>query len=304
MANNPAPGWYPDPSGRAGQFRWWDGAAWSAAVAPTPDGPPPPGAQTAGGQTVGGQAGAGSPASDPVADDTDRTPVGVWIGAAAAMLVLVLVIVFAVRTIGGEGPIGGGEPIGGPTQSEVCPTTDPLEQTPRPHPADGRVHGGALSFPRLDSPWGAVTSETRVPFGYDAYRQAVLTQANYQPGSNWEASITVAELNAGDGFFAPKDASEIVVKCIVGAFYGQNRVGRDDTVSERRDLDGHEGYYVESELSFDIRNLNTDGELLMVWIIQSSDFSASLYYASIPNNRRADLEPAARQSMDRLRVDG
>jgi hypothetical protein len=27
------PGWYPDP-GRAGWFRWWTGAAWSADVAP------------------------------------------------------------------------------------------------------------------------------------------------------------------------------------------------------------------------------------------------------------------------------
>jgi hypothetical protein len=26
---DPRPGWYPDPSGRAGMFRWWDGSSWT-----------------------------------------------------------------------------------------------------------------------------------------------------------------------------------------------------------------------------------------------------------------------------------
>lgn len=30
------PGWYPDPSGAAGQQRWWDGARWTQQVRPQP----------------------------------------------------------------------------------------------------------------------------------------------------------------------------------------------------------------------------------------------------------------------------
>ena len=35
------PGWYPDPGGGEGLFRYWDGKAWSAATSPNPSAPPP-----------------------------------------------------------------------------------------------------------------------------------------------------------------------------------------------------------------------------------------------------------------------
>ena len=274
-------------------FRYWDGKAWSASVSPTPDAPPPPGAP------------APVPNADPQASLGNDPAAGggttwrLWIGAGAAVLILVLVVSFAFRTIGGEHR---NRPGPGPSDS-LCPTSNGTPETPRAHPRDGRVHGGALSYPRLDRPWGPVRSDRRVPFGKDAYEQTVVTQATYAPGQSWQASIMVAELSAGDGFMIPKDASEVVVTCIVGAFYGENRIERNDTVSEAKSLDGHDGWYVESELSFDIKNLNTDGELLMVWIVQTSELTSSLYYASIPNDVRAEREPDARRTMEQLRVE-
>ncbi|MEN8674133.1 DUF2510 domain-containing protein [Nocardioides sp.] len=38
-----AAGWYPDPSGQPGAFRYWDGDVWSETLADTPYGPPPGG---------------------------------------------------------------------------------------------------------------------------------------------------------------------------------------------------------------------------------------------------------------------
>jgi hypothetical protein len=35
------PGWYPDPSGLAGSYRYWDGQGWSDQTSSTPDAPPP-----------------------------------------------------------------------------------------------------------------------------------------------------------------------------------------------------------------------------------------------------------------------
>ena len=62
-------GWYPDPGGQAGMFRYWDGNAWSSAISPIPlPGPPPDAAQPPSRQpydgsqplTVGWQAQSGS----------------------------------------------------------------------------------------------------------------------------------------------------------------------------------------------------------------------------------------------------
>ena len=53
-------GWYPDPSGQPGQFRYWDGSGWSAETAVHPSGPPPgagPGAHEAPTQYPGGSGG-------------------------------------------------------------------------------------------------------------------------------------------------------------------------------------------------------------------------------------------------------
>jgi hypothetical protein len=35
------PGWYPDPSGPAGQQRWWDGTRWTEHLQPAPGAAPP-----------------------------------------------------------------------------------------------------------------------------------------------------------------------------------------------------------------------------------------------------------------------
>ena len=36
--------------------------------------------------------------------------------------------------------------------------------------------------------------------------------------------MLVGELQAGDGFFTPEQGSQIVVKCILGEFYGNAEV--------------------------------------------------------------------------------
>ena len=52
------------------------------------------------------------------------------------------------------------------------------------------------------------------------------------------ASILVGELQAGDGFFTPEQGSQIVVKCILGGFYGNNPVESEIKVNKQATIDG------------------------------------------------------------------
>ncbi|MGB4916528.1 MAG: DUF2510 domain-containing protein, partial [Propionicimonas sp.] len=51
-----APGWYPDPGGQPGMYRFWTGTAWTATITANPAATPPP---TSGGPVgrPGGQPG-------------------------------------------------------------------------------------------------------------------------------------------------------------------------------------------------------------------------------------------------------
>ncbi len=163
------------------------------------------------------------------------------------------------------------------------------------------MHGGPVSYPQLGSPWGPVQTDHRVPFGRDVAEQMVMVEPNYNPGSHWVASILVGELQAGDGFFTPEQGAQIVVKCILGEFYGDNPVRSDVQVNKATTIDGNQGWLVESHLTFDIENLETKGELLIVAIVATQS-TAGLYYASIPDTRPELVKPA-RDSLAKLTVD-
>jgi hypothetical protein len=210
--------------------------------------------------------------------------------------------VIAIRALNSGATIGGGLPGGGQPSSEVCPKRSSATTGPDDHPNDGRVHGGPVSYPLLGQPWTDPLPDDRVPFGRDTESQIVTVEPNYQPNSNWVASILVGELQAGDGFFTPEQGSQIVVKCILGAFYGNNPVTSKVKVNKAVTIDGHDGWVVESQLSFDITGLKTKGELMIVAIVTAKE-SSGLYYASIPDTVPEFIAPA-REALAKLKVDG
>ena len=318
-------GWYPDPGGAPGLYRYWDGRAWSAALSPNPAAPAPApslGSAPAANPTVpsattrptsaqqpsvpptfGPQAygqGGGNAYANYQAQGRSRSAIGWWIGAAALLVVIVVVAVVAIRGFTGAG--GGGNPLGGQPTSAVCPREQEATQTPLTRPNDGRVHGGPLSYPTLGTPWGSPRVEYRVPFGNDVMTQSVTVESNYEPGQSWVASVLVGELQAGDGFFTPEQGSQIVVRCILGRFYGDNEVRSDVKVNRATTIDGHEAWVIESQLSFDIENLKTKGELLIVAIVANGP-TAGLFYASIPDTRPELVQPS-RDALAQLEVDG
>jgi Protein of unknown function (DUF2510) len=329
------PGWYPDPGGGQGLFRYWDGKAWSAATSPNPSAPPPSqglvsgGTPQQGGQPYGqgsqpyGQGGqshgqGGQPAYGQLPYGQDygsayanyqelqkkKSPIGWWIAGAALVLVIVVVAVLAIRAVtGGDTGTTGGGPVGQASQ-DVCPPDDTASpEAPVTHPADGRVHGGPVSYPLLAAPWGPPQGEINpVPFGSDVQNQLVVDQSDYDgQGHSWVASILVAELQAGDGFFTPEQGSQIVVKCILGAFYGDNPVNSNVKVNEKTTIDGHEAWLVESHLTYDIAGVKAKGELLIVAIVSAGNRSG-LYYASIPDTLPELVQPA-RDALRDLQVD-
>lgn len=271
-------------------YRYWTGTEWTSAITANPATTPPP---------LGNQ-----PQSPPGLVEPQRSKIGWWIGGVGVLLALALVIYLVVRGLGQTVVPGVPDPTpGGHPSQNVCPPADLTKSTEVPPSGDGRVHGGKISFPQLPSPWSEPYGDNRVPFARNVAQQSIEVEPNYDPPNSWVASVLVADLYAGDGFFSPEQGADIVVKCVVGSFYGENsEVERQDLVSKPITVDGHDAWVVESQLSFDIPNLQTKGELAIVVIVDTGLESASLFYASIPDTV-PELVTDARQALDNLKVD-
>ncbi|GAA3703904.1 hypothetical protein GCM10022204_21560 [Microlunatus aurantiacus] len=300
------PGWYPDPGGQPGAFRYWDGSGWTNQLTSQPGGTPSPapssGAPGPAASSAGptwspapGAAGSGPGAAYAAAP---RRSSRRWlIGLIAVAVALVVVVALVVRGLGG---VLGGVPglPGGDPSSNACPQPE-ANSSPTPQPADGRVHSGPLSYPQLPAPWEQPLPNTQVPFGRDVLQQFVQTEQT--PKIRWGAAVMVGELVAGDGFFEPKDGAEIVLKCVTGTFYGDAEVTRNDTRSQAMTVDGHEAWIMESDLSFSIPGLEATNELLTVVIVDLENGSAGLFASSVPGNSPQYNAPA-KQAMQGLRV--
>jgi hypothetical protein len=273
-----APGWYPDPAGQPGRFRYWDGRAWSAATSPSPQGQPLPVAP-------------GPPRR--------RSPLPWILAAAAIVVVIIVVIILVVRGLSG-GTIDGGPVNGSPSSADVCP--DAVQPSATPVLQTGsRVASGRLSYARLGAPFGEPYWDHRVPFGRDVQSQAATVEADDSGTPTWVAAVLVARLLAGDGFFGPEQGARVIATCVTGKFYGNAAVTRKDTRNQAVTVDGHPAWTIESHLSFQLPKIKTTGETMLIVVVDTGDGEAGLFYASVPDTSPQFMEPA-RQALASLKV--
>lgn len=309
-------GWYPDPGGQAGLFRYWDGRTWSAATSPNPAAPPPAaplGGQPTqplgqqplgqgssygqGQQPLGRQAGAG-PGGVPPAK---KSPVGWFIGAGALLLVIIVVVVLVVRNLGTETVTDPPDPQNPSPTATIC--SEAGEQTAAPEPQNGdRVTSGKLSYPTLRAPFAPPAWDSRVPFGRDVQNQNAMVEEGPN-GTSWVAGVMVARLLAGDGFYGPEQGATVVAECITGKFYGDAEVDRKDTKNEATKIDGHDAWIIEAHLTFDLSSegIKTKGETMIVVVVDTVQGEGGLFYASVPDTSPQFMQPA-RDSLKNLKV--
>ncbi|HOC12559.1 MAG TPA: DUF2510 domain-containing protein [Propionicimonas sp.] len=285
-------GWYPDPGGQPGMYRYWTGTEWTSAITANPAGTQPPSYSS------------GQPAGVP-GQGRKRGATGWWLGGLAALAAVVVAIWFVAQSFGTTGGILGGDdpttPGGGATQL-ICPPGDNSTASAPPAGEPGWTTGGRLSFPTLGDPW-TTGHDYEVPYGSVATVQTVLDQDNYDGrGNSWVASVLVSDLYVGDGFASPKQGAEIVLKCVLGKYYADTIVTQNPISSAKHDVDGHSGWLIETDLSFSISNLNATSERVLLLVVQTGTEEYGLFYASVPNTLD-HLMPDARQALANLRVE-
>lgn len=281
-----AAGWYPDPGGTPGQYRYWDGRTWSSTTSPVPGGPAP---------TPG----------------TPRRGRGLWIilGIIAAVLVAALVtwIVVGNRpTIITEDSNSASPSVTSwneqqtstPTPVEVpeggtlvkCPNgnTTPTNT----YPNDGWLHGGGLKVKEIPG-W----KREQVYMGW-VYDMSTQTSLVYTGGSHrWFSMSAVGALHTVDGFDQPKRSAFQVMSCFATSSYYSGYTGRSNLLSEAVTINGRPGWRLRSEVYVTMKDLpQVAGDVIDVIVVDTGDpESLGVYISSvtIDDNARLDLVEAA-----------
>ncbi|MDR1791042.1 MAG: DUF2510 domain-containing protein [Propionibacteriaceae bacterium] len=307
-------GWYPDPAGMPGLFRYWDGAAWTTAVTNNPPA----------GQPVSGPAQQPAPVYTPPPQaanylvrnvNPNAAPVSAypeyyqqpksskawWIVLVAVVLVLAVGIWFVVANPGNWTGAGGSNPIGTPSV-DTCPKIPETNDELKPREEGGRVYGGLMSYEKLPSPWEGVTWDSRAAYSYLVGGQWYINEYGYDGYHDWGASVLIGELAVGDGFASPQQGAELLFQCIIGEFYHDNEITVATQTGAAHTVSGHTGWMVDATITFSAVGLEATGEQVKVFVIPTSDTRWSLFYTSVPNNF-PEAEPGVEAAIASLQVD-
>ena len=286
----PDAGWYPDPAGMPGRYRYWDGSGWSSFTTDDPR-RPGPAKSPASGPTPSEPAKAGPPSRP-----SRRRRLGLIISVLAVALVVVVASAILVGNLqsvvdnptstasGTEG--SSPSPTSTPTATpSATPSAVPVKPCPRGnphqrarHPSDGRVYGGNLSF-EAQPTFEAAVVEPRFSFAYDVLQQSLPISQN----PAWIAQLAVGQLRRKDGFVRDaQNTVESLAQCvIVGNMYGPFVPTRTDIRSESLSIDGRSGWLIDTEITIDRPDVQVAGDHA-IFIVVRDGRDWGFFFGAVP----------------------
>jgi len=242
-----AGGWYPDPSGVRGRYRYWDGDTWSEQTTTDPTRTPAPVKADAG--------------------DRGSSNNKAWL-VALAVLVLITAIVVALLLRGTGSPFGGGHAkedtnSAKPTVSAWDETSTPTPTTPPPTDQSGGIwvdcpfSTGSGDTPQAFGRINAAGLSLKIPAGYGAqsdyismvYDQHSLGRAIPNGGGYWSA-ISVGLASKADGFV---DISATAVQLMQCNSMTAHYIDEPPTVliaGESMTISGHAAWHVQWQIHY------------------------------------------------------
>lgn len=288
------PGWYDDPAGVPGRYRYWDGTRWSAVTTDDPQQPAPATVEAA------SRLSSGSHERSPGQSARARR--------GAALIICVLAIVLSAVVAASVYLHSVRQVIGTPTPNPTA--TRPTDSSPTPtaksrqtpsatstsanpvparcpkgnpnsrasHPIDGRVYGGNLSFDEQPT-FESAAVEPRFSFGYDVLQQTLPVSTD----PAWIAQLAVGQLRGRDGFAGDaQNTVENLVHCLItGNMYNPYLPRRTDIRSESLSIDGHSGWLIDSEITVDRPDLKVAGDHA-IFIVVRDGSNWGFFFGAVP----------------------
>ncbi|MFT3971774.1 MAG: DUF2510 domain-containing protein [Micropruina sp.] len=292
-------GWYPDPGGQQGMFRYWDGSAWTKQLSANPGGAP---------------SGPGG-----------RNPATIW-AIVAGVVVLALIATFTLPSLlgsllGGPSPSisrppaptisawdenDSPTPSPRPTPSRTPTPTPSPTPTPTPSPPEtslpcprydtavvkGRLFGGGLSVPVIrDSRW-TVNAVRTIPWAICA------TGLQRQITGTWVSEVILAGIQPRSMVGSLQQQADAIAADSVDRFYNRGRGKLVMKSSKAIKLDGLNAWELRYEVQIDYLG-PIRGDNVNVVVVQHTDGSRSalLTFATIGDTETQRQVDASRNAV-------
>lgn len=178
-----------------------------------------------------------------------------------------------------------------------CPVGDPDQRAP--HPADGRVYGGNVSFPAVAT-FEPAMGEPRFHFAYDVVQQT--RGVNASPP--WIAQLAVGRLEARGPFGSDaRSTADALVQCaIAGGIYRPYQPSRQDRRSEQVVVDGRRGWLIETDISVEEPGLPFTGDHAVFLVVRAGPTAWGFFFGAVPIGD-AGMEAILAETVRSLRAD-
>lgn len=259
------PGWYPDPVGTPGEFRYWDGTTWSADTSATPGLPPEP----------------------PTKPRPARRS-----GAVVVLVAVVAIMALVVWRAGSGGSLGGS----GDAQTD-SPTVSAWDETATNAPGpsspgssapacsdtqagtDGKVVAGRMQSGRLTAPTISTWEAPKRPVHIRGFTQSIGQIKTIT--SRWESSSLLATAARSD-FPTAQQAARGLIDCLIFYVYFRGFTGAKTVSSEPFSVDGHPGHRIRVEVTVDNEGPDIPGDVLDLIVVDTGDPDAwGIYLATV-----------------------
>jgi Protein of unknown function (DUF2510) len=285
-------GWYPDPAGVPGRYRYWDGSRWSSITTEDPRRAAP--AESPASGSLPGE----PPQAEPPSWRSPRHRLGLIVGALTAAVIVLVASVIVIgnfrSTTGVPLPTSpasvtdNASPNRTPTPGETgTPSATPKPRVPCPkgnpnqrarHPLDGRIYGGNLSFEEQPT-FEPASVEPRFSFAYDVIQQTL--PVSQDPA--WISQLAVGQLRGKDGFVqGARNTVESLMQCVItGNMYSPYLPTRTDIRSESLSIDGRSGWLIDSEITVDRPDIQVAGDHVIVIVVRDGK-DWGFFFGAVP----------------------
>ncbi len=287
VTDAPRPGWYPDPAGAPGLYRWWDGGNWAQVTSDSAQAPPPLPVLAEAPRAEGGSSRQGSPL---------RTVAVLSVGFAlfvTASIGLGLVLWRDPSNTSAQRAIGGSAGVPSPGGVGTAPMGYLDERT-----KTATIGPASLTMP--GDPYVLSPDPMEIPGVLDLlFWASAPVHIRYDGKHDWSSGVLLGRVSESSNPGDLRTEGTLALHRLSQAIFDQHPTELKEMTWQQCVVNGQPGTRFTAEVHYAVDRLPSRYDTVTALLVRLDDGSLIMAASSVPNDADSDI---ARQASDALRT--